>query len=98
MQSSRPEGPLNFYESGGSTHSSHYFSAESAFALPQHRSPRLMPHTRRLPSLSSRRSVLVRQENLDSEAHPNDLTRKRHSFVADCSTAKVRRLRKTASF
>jgi len=85
-------------ESGGSTHSSHYFSAESAFALPQHRSPRLMPHTRRLPSLSSRRSVLVRQENLDSEAHPNDLTRKRHSFVADCPTAKVRRLRKTASF
>ena len=63
-------------------------------------------------------TIQVRQENLDSEAHPNDLTRwniwlsgkskrndwvlpeddflknkfhprKRHSFVPDCSTAKV---------
>jgi len=88
--------PMSSSDSG-STHSSHYYSAESTGAPSHlHRSPH--PPSRRVPSLSSRRSVLVRQGNMESDdSHHPDLTRKRHSLVSECSTLKVRRHRKTAS-
>jgi len=62
------------------------------------RSSRFLSSRRQAHSLLSRRNVLVRQQKLDTDFHP-DLTRKRHSFVPDSQPRhhQSRRIRKTAS-
>ena len=62
------------------------------------RSTRFLSSRRQAHSLLSRRNVLVRQEKLDTDFHP-DLTRKRHSFVPESQPRhhQSRRIRKTAS-